>query len=303
MSAVIERSSQNWLNRRSYPFAPHHLLVNGGRMHFVDEGTGEPILFVHGNPTWSHMWRYYIRELSQDGFRCVAPDHIGFGLSEKPRDFAHSPEAHCRNLTKLVEHLDLRDITLVVHDFGGPIGLSFAMDHPERIKRVVMMNTWFWDLRRDPAVEKMAKVVHGGLGRFMYVNGNMAPKLVKPLFVDKSKYTDEVNAATFGPFESKEGRSGPYELTKQLLDAGPWFDEIWAQREAFLTKPLMLIWGCKDPTFGQKYLDKIWHEAPLADVEAIGEGGHFVMEERPREVLRSLQTFVKTPVKPGGYIA
>jgi haloalkane dehalogenase len=304
MAAIAEHPTENWLNRRLYPFAPHHLLVEGGRMHYIDEGQGEPILFVHGNPTWSFLWRNLVRELSRDGFRCVAPDHIGFGLSEKPKEFSHSPHAHCRNLTRLVEELDLRDITLVVHEFGGPIGLSFAMDHPDRVKRIVMMNTWFWDLSRDPAVQKAAKAVHGGLGKFMYLNGNMGPKLIKPLFQDKEKYTEEFHSAMFGPFSAKDSRLGPYRMTQQMLDSGAWFEEIWAQREIFVAKPTMLLWGCKDPTFGQKALDRIWHEIPLAEAHDFGDGGPYFMEERPREVLQYLRAFAKAPVPAiGGYIA
>ncbi len=272
-------------------------------MHYVDEGTGDPILFVHGSSTWSYLWRNYIRELSREGYRCVAPDHIGFGLSEKPKEFSHSPAAHCRNLTKLVETLDLRDVTLVVHEMGGPIALSMASDHPDRIKRVVMANTWFWDIQRDPAVTKIAKAVHGALGKFMYLNGNMGPKTIKPLFVDREKYTEEFNNAMFGPFEAKDSRLGPYMMAKQLLDAGAWFDEVWACREAFLTKPTLLLWGCKDPTFGQKYLDKVWHEVPLASVHDFADGGQFFLEERPREVLNFLRQFLKAPVQANGYVA
>ena len=115
---------ESW--RREYPFDVQTLQLDGGRMSYVDQGHGPVVLCVHGNPTWSFYWRALIRELSPT-FRVVAPDHIGCGLSDKPQDWPYRFEAHIANLQRLVEHLDLRDITLVVHDWGGAIGAGFAV--------------------------------------------------------------------------------------------------------------------------------------------------------------------------------
>jgi haloalkane dehalogenase len=261
-------------------------------MHYVDEGRGKPILFVHGNPAHSFIWRSAVAHFSRMGYRCIAPDNIGFGLSEKPENFSHTPANHAAHLKALVEHLDLQDITLVVHDFGGPIGLSLTLDMPERVRRVVMFNTWFWDLARDPNVAKMAKAVRGVLGKMMYLNGNMAPKLVKPLFCDKGRYTEEFHESLFRPLCDRNARIGTYKMALQLLDAGPWFDELWHQREVFVAKPTAIIWGTKDPNFGQKALDKVWHELPLAEVTPL-ECGPYVLEERPREALAAMEHFLR----------
>lgn len=119
-----------WLDRAEYPFAPHHFESGDGRMHYVDEGEGEPVVLVHGTPTWSFLYsRHRIRGLSRTR-RVIAPGHLGFGLSEKPADALYRPEDHARRLEALLEHLGLEGITLVVHDFGGPIGLSYALRHP-----------------------------------------------------------------------------------------------------------------------------------------------------------------------------
>jgi pimeloyl-ACP methyl ester carboxylesterase len=121
-----------WVNREAYPFESRWLeLASGGRMHYVDEGSGEVVLLVHGTPTWSFEWRHLIRSLAA-GYRCVAPDHVGFGLSERPRDGAYTPEWHAGNLAEFVSRLGLRDVTLVVHDYGGRIRLPLALDRRHR---------------------------------------------------------------------------------------------------------------------------------------------------------------------------
>ncbi|CAN5743353.1 hypothetical protein BH24DEI2_BH24DEI2_16170 [soil metagenome] len=135
-----------WLDPLLYPFASHWLEVGPGRMHYLDEGTGPTVVMVHGTPSWSFLYRHLVRELSPD-YRCVAPDNMGFGLSDKPAEFAYTPVAHAENLETFIDTLALKDIVLVVHDFGGPIGLSYALKHPENVRALVVMNTWLWHNR------------------------------------------------------------------------------------------------------------------------------------------------------------
>ncbi|AIE85055.1 alpha/beta fold hydrolase [Fimbriimonas ginsengisoli] len=304
MIATADRQDAQWLNRHSYPFTPNYLQVEGGRMHYVDQGQGEPIVFVHGTPTWSYLFRHLIRDLSADGYRCVAPDHIGFGLSEKPADFSYSPGALTRNLGKLIDELDLHDITLVIHDFGGPIGMGYAVDHPERIKRIVLLNTWVGDVSKEPAAEKIGKMAVGPLGKFLYLSSLSGPKMIKPLFVDRDKYTEEIQNAYFGPFLRKEDRHGTFALAKHLIESSAWFNEIWSCREVLLGKQMMLLWGMKDPTFGEKTLNRIWHEFPLAEVHTLKDAGHFALEENPRQVLNFMRDFLKmTASASTGYLS
>jgi len=116
-------ANANWLDRDEYPFAPHYLTTPAGRLHYIDEGSGRPIVFVHGNPVWSFLYRNQIKALTSE-HRCIAPDHIGFGLSDKPRDWTYLPAQHAANLEQLLEPMDLHDLTLVIGDWGGPIGIS-----------------------------------------------------------------------------------------------------------------------------------------------------------------------------------
>lgn len=135
-----------------YPFEHRYVDLDAGRLHYVDEGEGEPLVFVHGTPTWSFLWRHWVNDLRQ-GFRCIAPDHTGFGLSDKPADGRYTPADHARNLEEFIQRLGLEDVTLVVHDFGGPIGLHYALENPDNVKRIVLMNTWLWSNRGNQAIE------------------------------------------------------------------------------------------------------------------------------------------------------
>ena len=133
--------------RRQWPFQPRYARVNGWRMHYVDEGAGDPVVLLHGNPTWGFLYREFVAPLTSAGFRVVIPDMIGFGLSEKPvREQAHSLDGHIANLTGLLRGLDLHRITLVCHDWGGPTGLGFALSNIARVKALVLMSTWAWPL-------------------------------------------------------------------------------------------------------------------------------------------------------------
>lgn len=292
MSLVQERSVADWLNRRAYPFEAHYLDVEGGRMHYIEQGSGSPILFVHGWPMWSYCYRNVITQM-QASYRCVAPDLIGFGLSDKPGEsFSYSPTAHCRNLKMLVDKLDLHDITLVLHDFGGPVGLTVALDMPERISRICLMNTWMWDISPDPVASKTAKLAHSPLGPMSFLKMNSAAKGIRNMFEDKAKYTEDVCKAYAGPLARPEDRLGAFAVAKQMSDAAGWYDELWRNREKFLQTPLQMIWGMKDQTFGEKALNRIWHEFPLADVVQIQGAGHAVMEDNPRSVISALETFM-----------
>ena len=167
-------TTPEWIDRSAYPFAPHYLDLPMGRMHYVDEGAGSPIVMVHGTPTWSFLYRKLIAGLARN-HRVIAPDNIGFGLSDKPAGWSYRPRDHAANITALVEHLGLRDATLMVHDFGGPIGLAHAIEHPGSVARIVMFNTWMWSLRGNPTVEKASRIVSGPVGKFLYTRMNFSP--------------------------------------------------------------------------------------------------------------------------------
>src|SRR5215218_9512398 len=133
-------STPDWLDRTEYPFMSHYLDLPDGRLRYIDEGEGQPLVFVHGMPTWSFLYRHLIKDL-RGSYRCIALDHLGFGLSGPSHSGAYTPADHGRNLQALIAHLGLQDIVLIVHDFGGPIGLSYAIHYPENIAGIALFNT------------------------------------------------------------------------------------------------------------------------------------------------------------------
>ncbi len=269
----------DWLDRRAYPFTPRAMNVDGGTMSYIDEGSGSPILLVHGTPTWSFLYRSIIPELARHG-RVIAPDHIGFGLSDKPADWGYRPADHARNLMMLIDRLGLEEITLVVHDFGGPIGLSCAVERPEKFARIVMFNTWMWSLAGNRAAEMGSRLFGGALGRFLYTRLNFSPRVLLPgAFGDKSKLTPEIHRHYLAPFGSAAERVAPWRLAQELIGSSAWYDRLWNRRDRIAAIPALLLWGMKDPTFGPAYLER-WRELfPDATVETYPEAGHFVQEE------------------------
>jgi haloalkane dehalogenase len=265
-------------------------------MHYVDEGDGPPILLLHGWPLWSYCYRDIIRDLSPR-YRCIAPDMIGFGLSDKPEDFSYTPAAHCRNLTSLVEALRLNELTLVAHDFGGPVALTMALDMPEKVRRICLMNTWMWDLQDDPAMGKTAKSANGPLGSMTFLTMNAPAKAIRCMIADKARLTEDTCHAYAGPFLKAEDRHGAFAVAKQMGDAGGWYAELWRNRDRFLETPMQMIWGMKDTTFGEKALNRIWHEFPLSDVVRLDGAGHALMEDNPRAVAHAIDGFM-LQVKP-----
>jgi haloalkane dehalogenase len=285
------------VDKKEYPFESHWAeLPNGSRMHYVDVGSGETVLFVHGTPTWSFEWRRLIRALSPS-FRCVAPDHLGFGLSDRPSDGEYSPEWHARNLTDFVDRLDLANITLVVHDYGGPIGLPLALNRPGLVKRLVILNTFMWSLEGDKGVERAARLVGGDLGRFLYRRMNFSLRVITPsAFADRKKLTEAVHAQYLAPFPDPDSRGMVlWALARALLGSTAFYESLWGRRERLRSIPALLIWGMKDPAFRPHQLERWKSVLPQAEVIELPVG-HWPQEEAPDDVIAPLRRFlVGTP--------
>ena len=272
-------SSPEWLDTKEYPFTPHFHTLRAGKMHYIDEGTGETIVMVHGTPTWSFLYRKIIRRLSQK-YRCIAPDHLGFGLSDKPDNFTYTPEEHARNLEQFITDLGLKDITLVVHDFGGPIGLSYALRHPENVRRVVIMNTFMWSLSGDAHFRQASKILGGTIGQLLYKHLNFSPRvMLKMSYYDKSKLTKKIHEQYLNPFPTPQSRTSTAVLAKELIGSSAWFDFLWQRRTAIAGIPTLLLWGMNDTAFRPTELAKFESFLTNSTTMKIPNCGHFVQEE------------------------
>jgi pimeloyl-ACP methyl ester carboxylesterase len=275
-----ERWDASWVDRTSYPFAPHYFDTPEGRMHYVDEGDGPAILMVHGTTTWSFLYRDLIRSLTAIGYRCIAPDHLGYGLSEKPEQADYRPEAHARRLHALIRHLRLRDLTLIVHDFGGPIGLSYAVEEPDNVRSLVLFNTWMWSLRGAPFAELAGRLSRGRLGRLFLKDLNLEMRvLFRMVWGNRSKLDRAVYEQYMKPLSQPCDRQSLLVLARELLASSDWYATLWNRRERIQDIPALLLWGLKDPVFGPRYLVR-WQELfTAAQTITFPSAGHYVQEE------------------------
>ncbi|MCB9234017.1 MAG: alpha/beta fold hydrolase [Bacteroidia bacterium] len=287
-----EIRSQSWFDQTGYPFTSQYFSTPDGDLHYVDEGQGEPILFVHGTPVWSYLYRDFIREFSRT-HRCLAVDHLGFGLSDKPEKAGYRPRDHAQRLEMLVKHLGLKNITLVVHDFGGPIGLGFALANPDLIGRLVIFNTWMWETAHDPRAVKIDRTLRSGLGKFLYLNLNFSPRfLFKQAFADKRKVGKVLHMQIIRVFPDRKSRMGLWEIGKALVGESAWYGQLWEQRAKLAPFPKLILWGMEDKFITPENLEK-WQSAfPEAQIRRFS-CGHFVQEEAGEEARKALGEFLK----------
>lgn len=290
MSSLTQK--QEWLDTSLYPFKNKFIQFDVGKMHYVDEGEGDIILFIHGTPTWSFLYREYISTLSKK-YRCIAIDHIGFGLSEKPEGFDGKPESHSKNLTKFIKKLDLKEVTIVVHDFGGPIGLSAAIQNHSRIKQVVLFNTWLWETKNNPKAQKIDKIINSRIGKFLYLRMNFSPKiLLKKGMYDKKKLPKNIHKQYIYPFPNKSSRISLLNIGKSLVGSSNWYEKQWKDLNKIEQKPWIILWGSKDEFITPKYLQKWQNRLPNAKVKKF-DCGHYIQEEKTKETIIEIEKFMQ----------
>ncbi len=283
---------EDW--RSLYPFASHELRLDSLRYHYVDEGQGPPLLMVHGNPTWSFYWRNLIQEFRTE-FRTIAPDHVGCGLSDKPSRYSYTLARHTENLVRLVDQLDLRDTTLMAHDWGGAIGLGAVLARPERFTRLVLFNTGafpppFIPFRiRICRIPILGKIAVQGLNAFAGAAVRMAVE--KP-----ERMTAAVKAGLLAPYNSWSHRIANYRFVRDIPTSrrhATWqlLEQLEAGLPALGNRPIKLIWGMKDWCFTPACLDRLLKSWPEADVSRLADAGHYVVEDAHEEIIPLLHEF------------
>ncbi|MEY4094049.1 MAG: Haloalkane dehalogenase [Acidobacteriota bacterium] len=276
-----------------YPFQPRTVSLAAGDMHYVDEGSGDAVLLVHGTPTWSFEYRHLIKALSTR-HRCIAPDHLGFGLSSRPQGFAYTPEAHAEVLREFVERVGLDRFTLVVHDFGGPIGLPLALAANSPVARVVIINTWAWPLDDDPLAAG-ARVAGGPVGRFLYKYANASLRLIMPsAYGDKKKLAPQIHARYLDVFRDPNSRVLVlHALAKSLLGSSAYYQSLLDRMGELQERPVLIVWGMKDSAFKPHQLARWRSLLPKARVVEIAEAGHWPHEEAPAQVIDAIESVLK----------
>ena len=289
----------------TWPFAAKFHDGAGFRQHYVDEGEGEPIVCLHGEPTWGYLYRNMIGPLARNN-RVIVPDHMGFGKSETPQDREYTLQSHTENLASLIEHLDLRDITFVIQDWGGPIGSAFTVRHPERVKRMVYMNTvsGYGSSREEhprPNESRWFTWIGEGLesGRTEQVLRNLGStvlSVMKIIGFNASNVDDTWIRAYSEPFPDWDSSIGGYEFP---IDAylGRIRDYVIAGAEgapALASKPAILLEGMEDgaidPGRAIAQFKSLWPDAPVVELDGVG---HFCQEDAPEMLVANIRQFLQ----------
>ncbi len=261
-----------------FPFASHYREADGLRLAHVDEGDGAPVIFLHGEPTWSYLWRNVIPPVRDAGFRCVAPDLAGFGRSDKPTDIDwYSYDRHVSSTAALLEELDLRQATMVVHDWGGAIGLRLAVEHPERIERLVLLDTGLFTGRQRMSEAWMA------FRDFVARTEDLPVGLLvrRACFTDPG---DEVIAGYDAPYPDPASKAGarafPLLIPQTPEAPGAAAGQRVLEALAEDRRPTLTLWADSDPilplSVGEAFAERIGRSAP----RPIEEASHFLQEDQ-----------------------
>ena len=278
-----------------YPFAGQVLDVDGHAYHYVDEGTGPVLLFVHGNPTWSFAWRNFIKALSPN-YRCVAVDHIGCGRSDKPQDYEYTLANHIANLTRLIEHLDLREITLVGHDWGGCIGMGAAVEVPERFSRFVLANTAAFRSRAIPLRIAVCRIPFLGALAVRGLNG-FARAAITMAVRKHERMTPAIRDGYLAPYDSWTNRIATHEFVRDIpLNSShrsySTLTGIEENLSQFAQFPILFMWGDRDWCFTTDFLAEWEKRFPNAEVTHFPDASHYVFEDACEEMIERLEMFL-----------
>jgi haloalkane dehalogenase len=281
-----------------FPFAPHFVDVGGFPLHVVDEGAGDPILLVHGDPTWGLLWRALVGPLSAR-HRVIVPDHAGMGKSGAPPGVAgYTLADRIGHLERLVLALDLARVTIVVHDWGGPVGLGVAVSHPERISRVVLTNTWAHASWPGAPFPRLVELVRSDRGeRFVLDRNGWIEAALRGTTARPELITEQLLAAYLAPFPTRESRL-PLVCWSRDIPVRPG-DRSWetmrgveAALAVLADLPVLIVWGMRDPVLPPSVLE-LWRcTYPEATVVELPDAGHFLQEDAPDRLLPALAAFL-----------
>lgn len=288
---TITTRRPSWVPQHLYPFESRYVDVDGSRVHYIDEGTGPTLLFLHGNPTWSFLYRNIVRDL-RDSFRCIAVDYPGFGLSSATEGYDYTAKAHARAVESFVTELDLRDVTLMGQDWGGPIGLAVATRHPERFSGFILGNTWAWPLNGIVHFEVFGRVMGSRVGRLLIRNANAFVNVMIPLGT-ATKLPAEVIEAYRGPFNEREARRPTWEFPKELLRGKRFMLRVQDDLSNVTHLPTLFLWGGRDFALRKRVeLPRFERLFPNHETVVLDRARHFFQEDAPADAARAIRRWL-----------
>lgn len=288
------------VSKSIYPFEGHYLDRDGLKYHYLDEGSGDPVVMVHGNPTWSIYYRELVKAL-RDNYRTIVPDHIGCGLSDKPSDdrYEYTLESRIADLEALLDSLGVTEnITLVLHDWGGMIGMAYATRHPERIKRLVILNTSAFHLPETKGFPWPLWIVRNTpVGAFLVRGFNAFSAIASHVGCTRQKLTPGLRRAYQAPYNSWQNRIATLRFVQDIpLRPGDRAYETVTQVEAEVgklsEKPILICWGLKDFVFDKHFLARWEQTFSNAEIHRFDDCGHYILEDATEDVLRLTADFL-----------
>lgn len=283
-----------------YPFKNNFLDLNGLQYHYLDEGNGDPVVMVHGNPSWSFYYRDLAKSL-REHCRVIVPDHIGCGLSDKPGDdtYSYTLKQRVDDLESLLDQLEVRSrITLVVHDWGGMIGMAYASRHPERIARLVILNTAAFHLPAGKSFPLALRICRDtAFGAFLVQQLNMFALLAARVGCKRNPMPPAIRGAYCAPYDTPANRIATLRFVQDipLKPEDPGYaliSEIESGLERFATLPMMICWGLKDFVFDAHFFNEWQRRFPHAEVHAFADCGHYILEDAKDEVIPLIAQFL-----------
>lgn len=273
-----------WLDRTLFPFTSRFVELGGNRVHYIDEGSGPTLLLLHGNPTWSFLYRHIVRQLSPH-FRCVALDYPGFGLSTATPGYGFTPQEHSKVVESLVDALDLSDLLIMVQDWGGPIGLGFAGRRPERVRSLIIGNSFAWPA--TAGMKGFSYVVGNSLSRYLITRRNMLARWLIPAGTNRTLTTAEL-AAYMGPFPTPASRLPTWIFARQIRGSVNYLSAVEERLAKLSDKPALIVWGDADGAFRPADRDHFARLFPKHRVVDLPRAKHFIQENAPGEIASAI---------------
>jgi cis-3-alkyl-4-acyloxetan-2-one decarboxylase len=286
--------------KTEYPFTGKWLDLDGLRYHYLDEGKGEPVVMVHGNPSWSFYYRNLVLAL-RDRFHCIVPDHMGCGFSDKPGDdlYDYTLSRRVDDLERLLEHLGIdANITLVLHDWGGMIGMAYAARHPERIKRLVILNTAAFHLPKEKPFPLALRICRDTLlGTFLVRGFNAFSLAASFVGCKRNPMPAELRQAYRLPYDSWQNRIATLRFVQDIpLEPGDRNYDLVSGVDkglaSFRSLPMLICWGEQDFVFDRYFLAQWERRFPAAEVHRYPDGGHYILEDMKEEVIPLIARFL-----------
>jgi haloalkane dehalogenase len=283
-----------------YPFQPRTFDRHGLALRYLDEGSGEPVVMLHGNPTWSFYFRNLVRAI-RDQYRCIVPDHIGMGQSDKPptTKYDYSLKSRIDDVEVLLDSLNVTsNITLVVQDWGGMIGMGYAARHPDRIKRIIATNTGCTRLPKSkPFPWSLWLGRNTALGRWLILKRNYFCRKAADWCVTRKPLPPEVREMYLMPYDTPEHRIAVLKFVQMipLSERDPGYDIVKGVEESlskFTAVPTLLLWGMKDFVFDQHFLAEWQRQFPHAETHTWLDCGHYLLEDATDEVIGKVKAFL-----------